>query len=84
MIPVYNTVAELLKEDIEFITEDNDNYYVMLAIRPNEVYHDEIWVINKQNKDVKYMGLIPYMLDLEDKVKLVDLSVFKERIKKGA
>ena len=83
MMDGYNSIYDLLEDEtnIACITEDKANYYVLMGARPGELYHDEIWVVNKQTRQVSLMGYIPYMLDIEGQTTSVELSTFKESLK---
>ena len=77
---VYETISELMKERVKYITEDDSNYYVMLDMQPGEIYHDEIWVVNKRTKKVSFMSSITYAFEIHDYTRPVDITTFEKSL----
>jgi len=72
------TFEELLKQDISYITEDANSYYVKLT--PTDNYDDSLWVINKQTMEVSYMSCIDYGLDIHESTTPVNPDTLRKRV----
>lgn len=71
----YETFDELLSTDDPQVTEDRDNYYVI--VHYEDQYHNTTWVVNKRTERVSQMSLIDYMLNIMDNTKPVDPETLK-------
>lgn len=66
----YETFDELLSTKIHEMTEDRNNYYII--VHYDDPYHNTVWIVDKRTKRVSQMSLIKYMMDIMDNTKPVD------------
>ena len=75
---VFETVDELLAQDIVEATEYDGNYYIRL--HDKDVYANVIWVVNKRTGAVTQMSLVDYLCvsNIADKAKPIDPATIKK------
>lgn len=71
----YESFEELLDADVDSITEDKKNYYVML--KPEQTYDCTVWVVNKRTRRVSFMHYIQYAYSVMDYVTSVNIESIK-------
>lgn len=72
---VYETFDELLDADIEIMSDYDGFYYIRL--KPQELYDDSIWKVDKRTGEVSCSSFIDYMLDIQDKATPIDPKTLK-------
>ena len=68
----YKTLDELLKADINFITEYGGFYYV--KTKPEYHYENCIWKVDKKTGRASYMMFTEYIVSVADNAKPVNPS----------
>ena len=71
---IYNSLEELLKEEILYMSEYDGSYYIKL--KPKEEYDNSMWKVDIRTGKVSYMLFTDY-LEIMDKAKEIDPSTFK-------
>ncbi len=77
---VYETLEELLKENIAWISEYEGFYYVKLV---KEYEDDSVWKVDKKTGKASYMQFPLYLVTIQDKAKNIDPAMLRT-LKKGA
>ena len=73
-LDMYNTLEELLTEEVLFVGEYDGSYYIKL--KPKECYDNSIWKVDIKTGKVSFMLFTDYF-EIIDKVKELDLSTLK-------
>lgn len=71
----YNSLDDLLKEEVNFVTEYDGFYYVKL--KPKYFYENSIWKVNKKTGEVSYMMFTEYIINVVRLATPVDLDTLK-------
>ena len=74
-VVIYETFEDLLDADIDFISENEQNYYI--RIKSKAFYDDNMWAVDKKTNKVSFIGYINYMLNIMDNTKPVDPETLK-------
>lgn len=77
---IYETFTELMKENIVWMSEYGEFYYIKLLKEYND---DSVWKVDKRTEQASYMQYIDYMLDIQDKATPVDPAMLR-KLRKGA
>lgn len=59
----YNTLDDLLKEEVNFVYELDGYYYVKL--KPKCFYENAIWKVDKKTGEVSYMMFTDFIINVE-------------------
>lgn len=72
------TLEELLslKQQIRFVTEDSEHYYIMID-SPSSC-NNAIWVANKNSGEISEIYYTDYIISIEDKVSPVDPETLRK------
>ena len=71
----YETFDELLNAEIILMSEDDVNYYI--RTKPQQLYENCVWVVNKITENVSFIYFTDYIVDYMDKVTPIDWAKFK-------
>ena len=75
---MYITLDKILNEDIAWVDEFEDCYYVKLS---KELDDDTVWQLNKNSNRAKYIQIAAYYMMISDKsVREIDPATFKKEV----
>lgn len=74
---VYESLEELQNEDIEFVNEDDENYYIRL--KPDGDYDNRMWKVHKKTGKVSSIFMTVYF-SIEPSTRPVDITTFKKKL----
>lgn len=75
---VYETLDELLQEEIILAAEDKDYYYIRL--KPKQFYDNSMWKVDKQTGKVSYMMYPQYIVRVEDNAVEINPETLRKRV----
>ena len=76
---VSGTFDDLLNEDISFVKETEDFYFIGLKSQGN--YDNTIYKVNKKTKEVSWMVFIDFLLEYGEKYSELNVEEFLKREK---
>ncbi len=76
---VSGTFNDLINEDIDFVDETDDFYFI--GLKSQETYENAIYKVNKKTKDVSWTAFTTFIIEYGDKYSNLSIEEFLKREK---